>query len=210
MASTADATSGAAAAPVAGVIPCAGVSRRMGASKALLDAGDGPFLRHAIDALRGGGCDPVVVVVRDVCGPEAELARAAGALVVANPEPEGGPVTSLRAALEHLGRAPAGVAYLPVDHPLVTAATVRTIVDAFRSRDAPMVVPLHRGARGHPPVFARALFAELADPSLCGGARTVVHRHLDRAYLLEVDDPAVLLDLDTPEAYQRAFGRLPG
>jgi len=182
----------------------------MGAPKALLDAGDGPFVRHVIHALLGGGCDPVVVVVRDVHGPEAAVARAAGALVVANPTPAGGPVTSLRAALGHLGTRPAGVAFLPTDHPLVTANTVRMLLDAFRGGDAQVVVPVHRGRRGHPPVFARALFAELADPTLRGGARTVIHRHLDHACLVEVEDPGVLLDIDTPEAYRRAFGRLPG
>jgi molybdenum cofactor cytidylyltransferase len=65
---------------------------------------------------------------------------------------------------------------------------------------------MHHGKRGHPAVFGAALFAELADPSLEGGARTVVHRHLDRALLVDVEDAGVLTDIDTPEAYAAALG----
>jgi len=32
-----------------------------------------------------------------------------------------------------------------------------------------------------------------------------VHRHLDKAVLIEVDDPAIIADVDTPEDYQRAL-----
>ncbi len=61
---------------------------------------------------------------------------------------------------------------------------------------------MHGSERGHPAVFGRALFAELADPTLEGGARTVVHRHLPEALKLQVDDPGVLVDVDTPEVYE--------
>jgi CTP:molybdopterin cytidylyltransferase MocA len=42
---------------------------------------------------------------------------------------------------------------------------------------------------------------ELLDPELEGGAKTVVHRHLDSARIVEVDDEGVVIDIDTPEAY---------
>jgi molybdenum cofactor cytidylyltransferase len=93
------------------------------------------------------------------------------------------------------------LAYLPVDHPLVRATTVSRLLDAARSADAALTVPVHRAKRGHPTVFGAALFPELADPTLAGGARTVVHRHLERALLIDVDDSGVLADIDTPEAY---------
>ena len=41
----------------------AGRSTRMGRAKGLLDAGGVSFLRRCVESLRGGGCDPVVVVV---------------------------------------------------------------------------------------------------------------------------------------------------
>ena len=193
--------------PVAGVIPCAGASTRMGQSKALLDAGGRSFLAATVGALIGGGCDPVVVVVGPGQVDEARRAKAAGAVVLENPAPGEGPITSLRLALALLGSTVEGMAFLPVDHPGVRPETVAALVDALRGGEAPLVVPTYQGARGHPALFRRRLFPALADPGLQGGARTVVHAHLDAATLLAVDDPGVVLDIDTPDAYRDAFGR---
>lgn len=191
---------------VAGVIPCAGASTRMGRSKALLDAGGRSFLAATIGALVAGGCDPVVVVVGPGQIDEARRAKAAGAAVLENPDPGEGPITSLRLALAVLGASVEGVAFLPVDHPRVQPETVAALVDAFREGDAPLVLPTLRGDRGHPALFRRTLFAALMDPGLEGGARTVVHAHLEGATLVEVDDAGVVTDIDTPDAYRNAFG----
>lgn len=195
---------------VAGIIPAAGTSSRMGAPKALLDAGGRSFVAAAVGALMGGGCTPVVVVVGPGQHETARRARAAGAIVLENPDPGEGPITSLRLALTALGDTVGAVALLPVDHPLVRPETVALLVDAWRMEDTPLVVPVHAGKRGHPAILDRALFSRLGDPALEGGARTVVHEHLDHARLVQVDDPGVVTDIDTPEAYGAAFpgGRL--
>lgn len=195
---------------VAGVIPCAGASTRMGTSKALLDAGGRSFLAAVVGALTAGGCDPVLVVVGPGQDDEKRRATAAGALVLDNPEPGEGPITSVRLVLAALAPDVDGVALCPVDHPLVRPETVARLVTEFRGTDAPVVLPVHAGSRGHPTLFRRPLFAELSDPGLDGGARTVVHRYLEQASLVDVDDVGAVTDIDTPEAYRAATrGTLP-
>jgi nicotine blue oxidoreductase len=182
----------------------------MGTSKALLDAGGRSFLAAVIGALVAGGCDPVVVVVGPGQEDEARRARAAGAVVLENPAPGEGPITSLRLALAALAGQVEGVAYLPVDHPLVAPETVSTLVETLLTGDAPLVLPTVEGNRGHPALFRRTLFPALSDPGLEGGARTVVHEHLAEAALVEVPDEGVIQDIDTPETYRAAFrGRAP-
>jgi molybdenum cofactor cytidylyltransferase len=192
---------------VAGVVPCAGASTRMGTSKALLDAGGRSFVAAVAGFLFGGGCDPVVVVVGPGQEDEARRAEAAGALVIENPDPGEGPITSLRLALAALEGDVEGVAFCPVDHPLVRPETVARLLEVFAAGNAPLVLPTHEGRGGHPTLFRRGLFAELADPRLTGGARTVVHRHLEAAVRVAVDDIGVLTDIDTPEAYREAMRR---
>ena len=191
---------------VAGVVPAAGSSARMGTPKALLDAGGRSFVSAVVGALVGGGCDPVVVVVGPGQDDVVRRAKAAGAVTLVNPEPGEGPITSLRLALPSLDAAVRGVALLPVDHPGVTPETVAHLVGAFLEGDAPLVLPTSGGRHGHPAVFSRRLFPALLDPSLQGGARTVVHQHLSEALSVDVDDPGILADIDTPEAYRRTFG----
>lgn len=188
-----------------GVVPCAGLSSRMGRSKALMDAGGAPFLARVVGALRDGGCDTVVVVVRAAHGPEASLARELGARVLVNTEPEAGPISSLRVALGALDPARKGIVFLPVDHPGVRGETVAAILEAAEATGASIVVPRHGTRRGHPVLFRRDVFSELLDPALEGGPRTVVRRDPSRVVELPVDDPGVLQDIDTPGEYHAAF-----
>ena len=190
---------------VAGVIPCAGTSSRMGTSKALMDAGGRSFLAATVGSLVAGGCEPVVVVLAAGQEHEERKAKDAGAIPLLNPDPGEGPITSLRVALAALQGTVEAVAFLPVDHPRVRPETVARLREAFLGSDAPLALPVYEGKRGHPALFRQSLFAELTDPALEGGARTVVHTHLDAALLVEVDDPGVITDIDTPEAYRAAF-----
>lgn len=178
----------------------------MGAPKGLLELDGETFGRRVVTALRDGGCAPVLFVARPDDEGAAEEARASGATVIQNPDPGPGPVTSLRLALAELDGSVTHVVWLPLDHPRVRAATVTTLIREAREHGAQVTLPIHAGRRGHPAVFARALFPELLDPALEGGARTVVHRHLDGARLVEVADPGVLIDVDTPAEYRALTG----
>jgi CTP:molybdopterin cytidylyltransferase MocA len=191
---------------VAGIVPAAGSSTRMGTTKALMDAGGRSFVSAVVGSLIAGGCEPVVVVVGPDGGDTARRARSAGAEVLVNPDPGEGPITSLRLALAALGGGVEGAALLPVDHPLVRPETVAELLAAFGDGAPRLVLPTHDGTRGHPAILGRALFPRLLDPTLRGGARTVVHEELERALLVAVEDPGVLADIDTPETYRARFG----
>ena len=185
------------------IVAAAGLSSRMGTSKALLDAGGATFLARVIDSLAQGGGDPIVVVVRDLGGGESREAEALGAVPVLNPNPDPGPISSLQAGIRSLKPDAPAILFTPVDHPLFLPSTVRTLVEAFRKTQPALVAPSHGGKPGHPVVFGRGLFPELLQGELPHGARTVVRRHLDERILVPVDDPGILADIDTPDDYRR-------
>lgn len=193
----------------AGVVPAAGASLRMGRPKARLELDGQSFLRRVVRALADGGCDPVLVVTAEGDDEVATEAQRAGAEVLVNPDPGEGPITSLRIALETIDDSVDGIAYLPVDHPLVQAKTVSMLLEAARISGANLTLPMRGRKRGHPAIFSRSLFDELLNPELEGGARVVVHRHLDSAHLVQSSDPGVVADIDTPEAYRAALAAEP-
>ena len=96
---------------------------------------------------------------------------------------------------------------VPVDAPLVTADTVATLIAAFSATGAPIVRARFQGRNGHPVVFSRAVFDELraADPHL--GAKAVLRAHASAIVNVDVADPAVIGDVDTPEDYRQLFRR---
>ncbi len=190
---------------IAGIVPASGLSTRVGTAKALLDAGGKTFLERVTSALLQGGCDPVVVVVRDLHGPIAAKATGAGAVVVHNPDPEDGPISSIRCALRAWGSEVDGCAVCPVDHPMIDAGTVASLVESFRRTGPRVLIPTFDGRRGHPTLFHGSLFPELFEDGLEDGARTVVRRHAALVQEHPVSDEGVVVDIDTLPEYRRRF-----
>jgi molybdenum cofactor cytidylyltransferase len=196
---------------IPGVILASGVSSRMGRSKALLSVGsNGPsFVRHIATTLLEGGVSDVLVIGRPEDAALRSEVEQLGARVrfVENPNAAHGQLSSVVAginAVDHPGTR--AVVITPVDVPLVRAASVAAVIDAFVLLHAPIVRATSGGRHGHPVLFAHPLFGELrrADPAV--GAKSVMRAHEAEIANVEVADPGVLTDVDSPEDYERLFG----
>lgn len=197
---------------IPGVILAAGASSRLGRPKALLPTGVAgeTFLTRIVATLRRGGVDDVVVVT----GPETDaVVELVSALplpprLVGNPEPQRGQLSSLRCGLGAVDR-PGVRAMLVtlVDLPLVTADTVRLLLDTYRRTAAPVVRPVHQGRHGHPVIFDRSVFDALrhADPAV--GAQAVVRAYGGEVLDVPVEDAGAVQDIDTREDYERIVGQ---
>ena len=194
----------------AGVVLTAGRSRRMGAPKALLTLEGVTFLSRIVRAIAGGGCSKVVVVTSESADGDAgarisEESAALGAAVVLNPDPASEQIDSLRVALGSLPAGVEGIVVAPVDSPGVTPEVVAALIDAVR-QGAVVAVPTFAGRRGHPVAFSARVLPELLEPGLPEGARTILRRHESEVAELPLDEPGVLLDVDTPQDYARLRG----
>ncbi len=186
---------------VAGIVLAAGGSTRFGRSKQLLDWNGKPLVAHVADVALAAGLDPVVVVL----GCEAESVRAALAdrpvRTAMNWRWEEGMSTSVRAGLTVLPLDVEAAVFLQCDQPLVGPDLVQRLVARWGETAAPIVHPVHQGRRSTPVLFARSLFPELARVSGDQGGRALIGHH--PAATVEVDDPNLLADVDTPEEYER-------
>jgi molybdenum cofactor cytidylyltransferase len=194
---------------VEGILLAAGESRRMGYPKPLLKVGDETFVAHLTAAML-----TVVARLTIVVGAHADRVRPAippdpRIKVVDNPEWTRGQLSSIKAGIRALpSEASAAIIHL-TDHPTVKAETFAALVDAHRQSAKPIVIARHSGRRGHPVLFERAVFNELLDAPEDQGARVVVNANPSRVVYVDVDDPGILLDLDTPEDLARAGFALP-
>ena len=191
---------------VAAIVLAAGESRRMGRPKPLLDWGGKPLLQHQIDELSAAGCEPIVVVLGHDAERIAAAIRCGGCPVVHNREYASGRASSLRAGADALPDDAAAVVVASVDTPL-RSATVGALIEAWRDRADPgaIIVPRHAGRNGHPSLFGGSLLPELrAVREESQGLRAVRRAHADATAFLDVDDPLVTLNLNTPQAYESA------
>ena len=94
-----------------------------------------------------------------------------------------------------------------VDVPLVPVEVVRAVLQAYRETGAPIVRPAKGVRHGHPVIFDRAVWDELrhADPAM--GAKPVLEAHRAEIVDVPVEDEGAFQDIDTPEEYERLFGR---
>ena len=179
----------------------------MGSDKALLPLERETFLEHLLEVLRGEVPVRVVVLGHHAAEIEARLASVSGTsdlAVLHNPQYPLGQLSSLQVALRHLEKQPVeGVLVCLVDHPAINRSVVRMILEKFRSTGMPVVIPTHRGRRGHPVLFARSVFGELLEAPLEEGARRVVRDHAAEIELVEVGWEGILWDIDQPADYQR-------
>ena len=143
---------------------------------------------------------PLVVVTTEALAPEAARVVASRDLVVLPPDPKRGMGDSLVAGLSARPEA-AGWLVLPGDMPRVRASSLLAVAKALEQH--PVAYAQHRGRRGHPVGFAAELFSELITLRGDEGARRLVARFPSHG--VELDDPGVLLDVDTVEDLMRAI-----
>ena len=81
------------------------------------------------------------------------------------------------------------------------------MVDAWRNFAPAIVLPTHMGKRGHPILLSATLSPDIL--ALTGDATlaTIVRSRAEATRAVDVDDPAVLEDIDTPDDYGRALKR---
>jgi molybdenum cofactor cytidylyltransferase len=168
----------------------------MGRPKALLPIAGSTFLGRLIE-IYTRCCAPVIVVL----GHSAAAIRDGVAVDVewvVNPAPERGQFSSLQTGLAAL---PAGMDCLfqPIDYPAVAAGTVELLART----QGELVIPRYRGERGHPVRIFPGIVAELLALPVDAQARDVIRSHYPAATFVEVEDPGVVTDIDTPEDFAR-------
>ena len=194
---------------LAAIVLAAGRSSRMGDLKPLLPLGDATVLARAVGAFTDAGVDDVRVVV-GWCGAEVGAAAVAlGATVVVNDGWKRGMFSSVAAGVAALDADVDAFFLLPTDCALVRAETIGCLARAARAHPAPVVYPVHERRRGHPPLIARgalpaAATADEACDEPADGLRGLLAACDADALEVAVDDPGILLDMDTPADYRRA------
>jgi molybdenum cofactor cytidylyltransferase len=178
----------------------------MGRNKLLLDLGGESVVRRTVRAAVDAGLQPVVVVL----GHEAELVRAEldglPCRSVLNPGHAEGAATSLRAGVAEVPKEVAALMVVLADMPFVTAAMLRSMVEQYLAKPAPVVVSRYGDVEAPPTLFDRSVFAELSAITGDRCARQVARRHEAEGLVVAWPREA-LQDLDVAADYEQVRAR---
>ncbi|MGD8614887.1 MAG: nucleotidyltransferase family protein [Gammaproteobacteria bacterium] len=183
---------------IAGILLAAGRGERFDrpGNKLLAPLADGrPVGVAALSNMRAAGIEVYAVVAAPDDRLAASLASQAVRLVV-NPDAGNGMGSSLACGIAAAAHAQAWVVGL-ADMPWIRSSTVRAVIDALRG-GAVLAAPRYRGRRGHPVGFGTPFRAALLALGGRSGARALLEQHRAELKLVDVDDPGILVDIDTP------------
>ena len=186
---------------LAGLILAGGEGKRFGKPKAFATLDDGrTFLEACAGTFAEAGAAPVVATLP----PDTEDPGIDGLTAVPLPVSGLDMFASLAIGLESLMDSDGWqrVAVLPVDHPLVRAATIQVLA----REESPAIVPSFNDKHGHPVCFSRVVAEMIVRGEYTGPTLRHVLRAVG-AVDLPVDDPGVVANCNTPEALREALAR---
>jgi len=189
---------------ITALILAAGQSKRMGQPKMLLPWGRATVLGQVIHTFRAAGVEDLLVITGGA-REQVEALVADSARTMFNPNyARGEMLSSLQAGLADL-RPEVEAALIGLgDQPQVQERSVRLVVEEYIKSGASLIVPSFQLRRGHPWLVARPHWDEILHMAPPETLRGFLHQHANDIRYVEIDDPGILKDLDTPEEYLKS------
>ena len=184
---------------ISAIVLAAGKSERMGRPKALLPIQGRTFLENILAAISRTSIEDAIVVLghhRDQIERNVSLPS-----VVFNADYEQGMIRSFQAGIRELSWDTAGAFLFLVDHPLVEPTTIESMIMNLAPNR--IVLPTFERRRGHPVLFSSEVLEEILALGPSEGANIVVRKNPDRIIEVPVNAPGILVDIDTPEQFER-------
>lgn len=183
---------------VTGILLAAGSSRRFGSNKLLAPLVDGTPLGVAAARCLAAALPEVTAIVQFGDRELADCFVAEGVRVVECADARQGIGRSLACGVKATAMADAWLVAL-ADMPGIRISTVQQVARALAT-GAALAAPYHAGRRGHPVGFSALFRDALLGLSTDSGGHAILMEHATELTRVEVDDPGILVDVDTPAA----------
>ena len=189
------------ASTIVGILLAAGRATRFGSDKLLCVLPGSDVAGECIGATSArhllAAVSHVIAVVRPDDPALASALGAVGARVVRCANADDGMGASLAHGVHATSNAAGWIVAL-ADMPWIRPATIARVFAALAD-GASVAAPFHDGERGHPVGFGKSFYEALAALTGDEGAKALVAANRDRVVRIDVDDPGILRDVDTPE-----------
>lgn len=186
--------------PTAGIILAAGMSKRLGRLKQLLEIGDSTILSMVVDAALRSDLDKVVLVLGHkadaIIASLGERLVGGEILTAVNHRYHDGMSTSLQCGLMEVRDEYPSIMVIMGDQPLMGHDVINLVLSAFRSSEKDICTPVYRGTRGLPVCFTKRYYDAILAVKGDMGAREVIRDNPDDMFSVELDTLNPLLDID--------------
>lgn len=185
------------------VIISGGYSSRMGSFKPFLQFGERSALEMLIAAYKSAGINNITVVAGYQGGEVAKKLQDLDVTCVQNENYAEGMFTSVKKGVEALDASVAAFFMQPVDIPLVKKYTIESLQNQYQASGKGIIYPGFGGRRGHPPLIDCKYREAILRSSGEGGLKRILEDFAGDSINVPVFDKAVLMDMDTPEDFEK-------
>ncbi len=183
------------------VVLAAGESKRMGRPKQVLPYGTSTILETVLNSVLASPVDGTLVVLGAAEDKVAPLLAKLPVETIVNTDFRSGMLSSVQCGIRALPASARAALIFLGDQPAIAPETAGRVIAAHRASDRGLVLPVHAGRGGHPLLIDLKYRAEIDGLSSGIGLRELLARHPDDVLRVDIDDPGVILDIDTPEDY---------
>lgn len=186
------------------IILAGGLGERLKAvgSKPFLLYNNKSFLQIAVDNVKSVRLNLIVIVTNELFFNDIKRINFP-AKILFNPNPEQGMLSSILIGLKEIEYSSTGFFLCPIDYPMVKPETYHKLLLAHRSDPEQIIKPVFKNHSGHPIIFPKNLFQALQDAPLNQGARFVTRHYTHLIKTIEVDDPGILININTRQLYHQ-------
>ncbi len=172
----------------------------MGRLKQLLPLGRHTVIEHTLNTILSAEVTDIVVVIGHDGGDLSSAINHMPVTIALNSDSGSDMAASVRVGLNELKYPESSVLVCPADYPLVLPDTIKALIARHDENSEAIIIPSHNRRRGHPTLFPRKIIQEIFERS---SLRDIITSHAGKVVYENTSDEGVLLDMDTPEDYER-------
>jgi len=187
---------------ISGLVLAAGQSTRMSEPKLLMNWGETTVIGKVIKTLHQAGINDIIVITGRYQLELQQILKNYPLQFIFNPNYTNGEMlTSVQIGLKGVSKEAEAVLIVLGDQPQIETVVVQGIVNQFLKTHHSLIVPSYKMHRGHPWLVDNSYRDEILGLETPNTLRNFLLKHKDRIDYVEVDNPSILQDLDTPSDY---------
>lgn len=193
---------------ICAIILAAGESKRMGFPKMLLDFNGKSMLEMVIENVKGSDVNNIMVVLGAENKRLSELVDRMNVKYCSNSNYKKGMLSSVRCGIRNIPKDCDAILVFQGDQPLISKDVTNVVIDAYRSSDKEIVIPVCNNKRGHPIMIGKKYLDKIEILDDNEGLRSLAYLYSDDVLEVETNNPAILRDFDTYDEYKKEINQI--
>jgi len=190
------------------IVLAAGESKRMGFPKMLLTFNGKTMLGNVISNIESSDINNIMVVLGAEQKTIQEVVSKTSAKSCYNDNYKDGMLSSVKCGFRNVPSDSDAVLVFQGDQPLIKSDVINNVINAYRSANKGIVIPVYQKKRGHPLLIGNKYITEIEKLDAREGLHSLAYQVPDDVLEIETDSPGILRDFDTYEEYKKEINQI--